>query len=86
MKRKTILDEIIEIMEEHGGMISNTKLYEDYAERHPEKKMNESKKGTLRKLIHFASSDSKSFDRGEDIFYNVEGMGKGVWGLRKYMK
>lgn len=40
-------------------------------------------KATVRQTIERHSSDSDNF-AGNDIFFSVEGIGNGVWGLRKY--
>ena len=39
-------------------------------------------KAGLRKCIELHSSDSDNFSGKQDVFYSVEGKGKGVWGLR----
>ena len=39
---------------------------------------------TIQRELEINSSDSESFNKKEDIFYMVEGKGKGVWGLRDY--
>lgn len=43
-----------------------------------------SAKGSIRLIIQEHSSDTKIYkDINEDLFYSVEGIGKGIWGLRK---
>ena len=38
----------------------------------------------MRGYIEDFSSDSKKFKKGADLFYSVNGVGEGVWGLRNY--
>lgn len=38
----------------------------------------------VRRTIQQHSSDSQSWLGKEDLFYSVDGIGKGVWGLRNY--
>ena len=39
---------------------------------------------TIQRELETNSSDSDAFNKKEDIFYMVEGKGKGIWGLRDY--
>lgn len=39
----------------------------------------------VRKEIEVRSSDSEAFGGKEDLFYSVNGLGQGVWGLRNYI-
>lgn len=41
-------------------------------------------KAVVRRVIQQHSSDSKSWLEKKDLFYSVDGIGKGVWGLRNY--
>lgn len=41
----------------------------------------QSAKAIIRRTLEEQSSDSESF-KGEDLFYSVSGIGKGVWGIR----
>jgi HNH endonuclease len=43
-------------------------------------------KEIIRRRIQDLSSDSVGFKRGEDLFFSVEGLGRGVWGLREMVK
>jgi len=40
----------------------------------------------IRGTIERHSSDSDAFDKKENIFYSVNGIGKGVWGLISHRK
>jgi predicted restriction endonuclease len=41
-------------------------------------------KAVIRRTIQQNSSDSQSWLKRNDMFYSVEGIGKGIWGLRKF--
>lgn len=41
---------------------------------------------TFQRTIQNYSSDSDGFKDKEDLFYSVDGIGSGVWGLRDYLK
>jgi hypothetical protein len=36
----------------------------------------------VRREIEYDSTDSEAYDNGPDVFYSVDGIGGGVWGLR----
>lgn len=40
----------------------------------------------IRRTIMYHSSDSRSFQHGDDLFFSVQGIGEGVWGLRSHVK
>jgi hypothetical protein len=37
----------------------------------------------VRRELEHNSSDSESFQHRHDLFYSVEGLGQGIWGLRR---
>jgi hypothetical protein len=39
-------------------------------------------KDVVRRNIQVHSSDSRGFRHGRDLFFSVEGLGQGIWGLR----
>lgn len=41
-------------------------------------------KAVIRRTIQQNSSDSQSWKMRNDLFYSVEGIGKGIWGLRSF--
>ncbi|GIZ13340.1 HNH endonuclease [Pseudomonas sp. NCCP-436] len=43
-------------------------------------------KSVVRRRIQDLSSDSAGFKEGRDLFFSVEGLGAGVWGLRSYLE
>lgn len=46
--------------------------------------LSENWQAVLRRTIQQYSSDSQSYLGREDLFYSVDGIGKGVWGVRNY--
>ena len=61
--------------------------YEDiykYIEVNFKSKLSNNWKAVVRAAIEKSSSDSVVFDGKEDLFYAVEGLGKGHWGLRDF--
>ena len=85
MKGSLWLDEIIESMKELGGHAFYMDLYETVKDR-GNIDFNKLKKpqAQIRGTIERYSSDSKVYKGGKDIFYAVEGIGQGHWGLREF--
>lgn len=79
---KTWLEEIIEAYRELGGSAHYSDIY-DYIDKTTSRSLTNSWKATIRRVIETHSSDSDNFAAIKDIFYSVDGIGKGVWGLRE---
>jgi hypothetical protein len=77
----TQLEKIIQAMRNLGGKAHYASLYKEY-ERLDETSLTPSGKAAIRKVIEDHSSDSQNYKGKDDLFYSVEGVGKGVWGLR----
>lgn len=75
-----MLDDITKALQNLGGKAYYSEIYKEYA-RITGESLSASKRASIRKVIETYSSDSKNF-KGKDIFYSVEGIGKGYWGLR----
>lgn len=76
------LEAIIAVFRSLGGKGTYSQIYEEY-ERITGIKLTPGKKAGIRKRIEDHSSDSQNYrPNREDLFYSVEGIGKGVWGLR----
>ena len=78
----TVLDNIIKSLEELGGKGNYAQIYQVF-ERITKQTLTDGRKAGIRAAIEKNSSDSEVFS-GNDIFYSVEGKGKGIWGLRNY--
>ena len=75
----TTLEKVIKALERLGGKGTYSQIYEVY-EQLDGQLLTDNKKAAIRRTIEVNSSDSTAFT-GNDIFYSVEGKGKGVWGL-----
>ncbi|MFR1823033.1 MAG: HNH endonuclease [Clostridium saudiense] len=79
------LDEIIEAIEELGGHAFYKDIYDKIIERdNMDLIQNKSWRASVRGTIERYSSDSDVYNGKLDIFYSVEGKGKGHWGLRNF--
>ncbi len=77
------IDEIIDVLKELGG----DGYYEDIYDRiYDRKRMNFIGKweASVRDAIERNSSDSEKHTGKRDVFYSVDGIGKGHWGLRNF--
>ena len=85
-KKRTWLIEITEAMEELGGHGYYKDIYDKIEERNNMEGLRTSPnwQATVRREIESASSDSQAYLGIKDIFYSVEGLGKGHWGLRNF--
>ncbi|TBV25540.1 restriction endonuclease [Meridianimaribacter sp. CL38] len=77
-------EDIIEAFKLIGGEGHYTDIYESVESVRPKEKMTKTWKATVRGTVERFSSDSEAFNGKEDIFYSVEGLGKGIWGLNDY--
>ena len=77
------LEDIIQALENHGGLAAYADLYGEI-ERIRTSPLPATWTAIVRQTIESHSSDSANFN-GKDIFYSVEGLGGGVWGLRKLL-
>jgi len=78
------IDEIIKAYESLGGIAPYSEVY-NFIERNTSRKLPSSWKAIIRKIVEDHSSDSENF-KGKDLFYSVEGLGNGIWGLRSKLK
>lgn len=86
--KRTWLEEIVTALHHLDGTASYAELYEEI------KKARETQLPTawqeiVRRTIQKNSSDSRAFfsnSRGLDIFFAVEGIGNGIWGLRELLE
>ena len=72
--------EVIRLLENLGGEASLKELYEEFIKT-TDRKIIRTYKSSIRGTLERHSSDSKSFERREDLFYST-GIGSGIWGLR----
>jgi len=80
------IDEILEIYEEFGGIVHYDDVYRRVQERNNmDLAANPNWKAAVRRTVEQHSSDSEAFLGRNDLFYSVEGKGKGIWGLRQFI-
>lgn len=80
----TWLEDIVSSFKNLGGIAHYSNLYKEIqhvrAESFPQ-----SFEAIIRRNIEEHSSDSNVYDKEyEDLFYSVNGIGKGIWGLREF--
>lgn len=75
------LEVVVEALRRLNGSAELREIYREIA-RFSARSLTRQFEATVRKTIESHSSDSENF-KGEDIFYSVEGKGKGIWGLRE---
>ncbi|WP_145320244.1 HNH endonuclease [Paenibacillus xylanexedens] len=80
----TWLEDIIQAFHNLNGLAPYPVLYEE-VQKIRDTPMPKSWKAIIRRTIETNSSDSKVFsgNQKDDLFYSVEGLGSGTWGLRK---
>ena len=79
----TRLEEIIFVLKNHNGIASYKMIYEGI-ENLLKTKLTNGQKAGVRKTIEIYSSDSKLYAGEKDIFFSVDGIGNGTWGLREF--
>ena len=78
----TYLDKVKDAIAYHGGEARLEDIY-TYIKGHFGYRLPTSpEQSSIRKAIYFHSSDADLYKHEKDLFYAVEGKGKGVWGLR----
>ncbi len=77
----TQLEYIIQALRNLGGKANYRQIYEEY-EKIRGISLTKGQEAGIRKNIEDHSSDSMNYKGENDIFYSVNGIGKGDWGLR----
>ena len=79
------LEEIIEVLEELDGHAYYKDIYKRIIERNNmDLEKNRNWRAAVRATIERFSSDCDAYSGKKDIFFAVEGKGKGHWGLRDF--
>lgn len=73
-------EDIVAALTALGGTGSYDDIYAQVVKIRPARPP--SWKDVIRRRIQDLSSDSAGFKQGEDLFFSVEGLGRGIWGLR----
>ena len=74
---------IIKALQYFGGHAYYNDIYK-FIETSTNSPLADNWQAAVRATIEIHSSDSEAFAGREDLFYAVEGLGKGHWGLRNY--
>lgn len=82
MSDVTWKDELIRGLKHFGGEAHRKELFE-YIKKTTSKSITKEYIRTLQKELERFSKDSTNYE-GKDIFYSVEGIGSGIWGLNDY--
>lgn len=77
------IDDITQALINLGGSGHYTQINEE-VESIRQNQLSENWEAVVRRTIQQHSSDSQSYLGKNDLFYSVNGIGKGVWGLRNY--
>lgn len=79
------LDEVIDVLKDIGGHGYYSDIYDRLLERGiMDISQNPNWTASVRQTIERYSSDSEVYSGIKDVFYAVEGIGKGHWGLREF--
>ncbi len=83
-ERVTNLSEILAALCALGGQASLSALYQYMETRGnlPYIQTNANWRQSVSTTIQRHSSDTQTYDGAEDLFYSVNGLGSGIWGLR----
>lgn len=81
----TWLEDIIIALENLRGIAHYSDLYKE-VESIRKSPLPKSWMAIIRREIETHSSSSSIFNGKDDFFFSVEGLGNGVWGLRKYLE
>jgi len=79
------IDEIIKAYEFLGGIAPYSKVYK-FIKENTSRKLPSSWKALIRGMVEAHSSASKNYKGKKDLFYPVDGLGKGLWALRSKIK
>ena len=74
-------EDTIQALKNLGGVAHLSEIHKE-VEKLRKGKLNNTWTQTVQRELETYSSDSEAYGGGKDIFYMVEGKGKGVWGLR----
>ena len=77
----TWLEYIIEALNNLVGVATYPQIYEEI-QRIRKEAFTKSWKASVRATIESFSSDSMRYNQKNDVFYSVQGLGEGIWGLR----
>lgn len=74
---------LCEALEHLGGEAHLAEIYKYIEDNYPDG-LPKTWQAVIRGILERSSSDSKAYDGKEDLFYSVEGLGEGLWGLKNF--
>ncbi len=77
-------EDIIKALNQIGGEGHYNDIYSAVEDIRGINNLPKSWKAIVRGSIETYSSDSEKYDKKNDLFYSVDGIGKGIWGLNSY--
>lgn len=80
----TYKERIINALQQLGGHAYLKDIYKVFENSSEAQSLPDSYQAIIRATLERYSSDSTSFDQNEDLFYSVDGIGNGHWGLRNF--
>lgn len=78
----TYKEKIVDALKKLGGHAYLKDIYEVFEDISRGEPLPKSYKAIIRATLEHNSSDSTVYDGQEDLFYSVDGIGNGHWGLR----
>ena len=75
--------DIVQALHNLGGIASYEDIYSEVSNLRNE--LPKTWKAVIRRRVQDLSSDSDGFKHGQDLFYSVNGLGAGNWGLRSQL-
>lgn len=78
-------EDIVQALINLGGESHYEPLYAEIKKIRGEDNLSKSWKEITRRNIQYHSSDSSVYKGKENLFYTVEGIGSGTWGLRNFL-
>lgn len=79
----TWLEDVVSALKKLGGIADYSNIYKEVKKIRPQP-LPDSWQAIIRREIETASSDSGAYGGKRDLFFSVEGLGGGIWGLREY--
>ena len=79
----TWLEDVVTALKNLGGVAKYSDIYEE-VRKIRSGLLPESWQAIIRREIETASSDSEAYGNKRDLFFSVEGLGEGIWGLREF--
>lgn len=80
----TLLEDIVYALESMGGSGRLRDIYDVVEKRRANS--TDSLPAMIRRTIQDHSSDSAGYKHRQDLFFSLEGLGGGVWGLRSHLE